>query len=107
MSARRAARNRVASVRSGRSPLPEHLAAGPVVEVFAPPEYDDAAPRWRANAARRVWRRAVQEWAMESGWATEKRHPWEALALAETTHPVWRDGEPRTKGGQDRGKEGA
>ncbi len=96
MSRRRAARTPAAvNVRAGRSPLPERLAAGPVVEVFAPSEYDDTAPRWRALAARRVWRREVTAWAVESGWATEKRPAWEALALADTTHPVWRGGEPK------------
>ncbi|OLT32602.1 hypothetical protein BJF82_11750 [Kytococcus sp. CUA-901] len=92
VSRRRAARTPAAvNVRRAESHLPPRLAAGPVVEVFAPPEYDDIAPRWRALAALRVWRREVLTWAQETGWATEKRPAWEALALADTTHPVWGD----------------
>ena len=93
MSARRAARTAQAvNVRAGRSPLPARLAAGPVVEVFAPPGYEDAAPRWRALAARRAWRREVMSWAVESGWATEERAAFKACELAATTHPVDADG---------------
>ena len=45
MSRRRAARTPAAvNVRRAESPLPPRLAAGPVVEVFAPPECDDTAP---------------------------------------------------------------
>lgn len=97
MSRRRAARGAAGAQRVAvgvaESPLPSHLAAGPVVEVWAGPEYDGCAHKWRANEARRRWRRAVIAWALSSGWATPERPADLALELAVTTHPVWSDHE--------------
>lgn len=85
MSERRSARGGLPG--SGRprysgDELPPELAVGPCVEDWAEP--GDA---WPANAARRRWSDAVDEWAESTGWATKARPASNARNLARVRLP--------------------
>lgn len=68
---------------SGR--LPQDLAAGPCIEVWADRGGTPSSPAWMR--ARRAWRRAMDSWAVETGWATDRRPASNAQNLARTRHP--------------------
>jgi hypothetical protein len=90
LSDRRAARG-VAEVRSAAAgPMPAELMSGPCIEDWqdiktARPVW--ATSNWPAFRARRNWQDAVQAWAEQSGWASEKRPASNAQNLARIRIP--------------------
>lgn len=86
MSDRRAARagSAPAATRSGE--LPADMAMGPCIEVWADrPGGTPTSPPWMR--ARRAWAQAVAEWAVTTGWATDRRPAMNARNMARIRHP--------------------
>lgn len=84
MSERRAARSGVAGGEANAL-LPSKLAMGPCIEVWADQGLSYSESAWMR--AWRNWQAAVDLWAAESGWATDKRPARNARNLARTRLP--------------------
>lgn len=88
MSDRRDARRLTPAGGSDPSGLPAEMAMGPCIEVWAGDgsadqrEFDPAG----AYRARRNWAAAVDEWAVATGWAADRRPAMNARNLARTRH---------------------
>lgn len=83
------ARLRAPQNRLVESELPYEMACGPCIEIWAGSgPVTTGAASWRA---RRNWQRAVNEWAIRTGWAGEGRPASNAQGLARTHHPWSRD----------------
>lgn len=94
MSARRSARR--AATPGSRAQLlsnelPPDLAMGPCIEVWADRATDVAAGSAPWMRARRAWARAVDEWAVETGWASGRRPAMNARNLARYRLPWSRE----------------
>jgi hypothetical protein len=91
MSERRSARRAAtpgARARGTSQTLPAELSNGPCIEDWAGEDRNGSAPWMRA---RWNWAKAVDLWAIESGWATERRPASNARNLARTRHPWSRE----------------
>lgn len=87
MSERRRARGRTTSgqPRYHGNVLPPELAIGPCIEEWADRGRRTSGVPW--HRARWNWAEAVDEWAVSTGWATEKRPASNARNLARTRLP--------------------
>jgi hypothetical protein len=89
MSDRRAARESGKIRKAAAGPMPAELMSGPCIEdwVGRSKRPDWAQSHWPAFQAMRNWQAAVDLWAVESGWATERRPASNACNLARTRRP--------------------